>query len=180
VKREEKEAFVNKLHEKLLNSNSFILTDYRGLKVGEINLLRNELKKLSVEYRVVKNTLLSRAAEGTQLAMIKEYFTGPTAIAIGRDDPVGPAKIFVNFMKSYPKLELKIGLYNGKTLDPEYIKDVISKLPSREELIGKVIFLLNSPIGRLIQVLRGIPLRLIGTIMAIKEKREALEQKNQS
>jgi len=176
VNREEKQESVKELHEKLNQSNHFILTDYRGLKVEEINHLRNELKKVSVEYRVVKNTFLKRAAEGTPLDILKDNFCGPTAIAIAKDNPVAPAKVFVNFIKDHPQLELKIGIYDQKQFDGDYIKNVISKLPSREELIGRVLFLLNATTCRFIQVLQGVPLKLLGTLTAIKEERERTEK----
>jgi large subunit ribosomal protein L10 len=176
VTREEKQVFVEELHQKLLHSSNFILTDYRGLKVEEINHLRDELKKVSVEYRVVKNTFLKIAAEGTHLERLKDHFRGPTAIAIAQDDPVGPAKVFVNFIKDHPKLDLKIGIYDQKALDGDYIKNVVAKLPSREELIGKVLFLLNATIGQFIMVLQGMPMKLLGTLTAIKEQKERAEK----
>ncbi len=176
MNREEKQEFVKELHERLQQSNQFILSDYRGLKVEEINHLRHELKKFSVDYRVVKNTFLKRAAEGTPLDLLKDHFCGPTAIAIAKDDPVAPAKVFVGFIKKHPQLELKAGLYDQKEFDGAYIKDVISNLPTREELIGKLLFLLNATTLRFIQVLQGVPLKLLGTLAAIKEERERAEK----
>lgn len=124
----------------------------------------------------MKNSFLKRAAEGTPLALLKDHFSGPTAIAIADDDPVAPAKVFVSFMKKHAQLELKAGIYDQREFDGAYIQDVISNLPTREELIGKLLFLFNATTIKFIQVLQGVPLKLLGTLTAIKEERERAEK----
>jgi large subunit ribosomal protein L10 len=117
VKLESKKEIVTKLADRFAQANLVVLTDYKGLNVAAMNELRAKLKEAGVEYQVVKNTLLRRAAEGTPVAEISDSFTGPSAIAMSLDDPVAPAKVLVDFSKANDKLEIKIGIMEGKILD---------------------------------------------------------------
>jgi large subunit ribosomal protein L10 len=107
-----------------------------------------------VEYRVVKNTLARRAAEGTGLEGLKDYFVGPIGIAIGYDDPVAPAKVLQEFSKTQQKLELKVGMMDGKLLKQADIK-ALASLPSLNALRGKIIGLIQTPASRIVGVLQA-------------------------
>jgi ribosomal protein L10 len=110
---EAKQQIVQALREKLTNSKSVVLTDYRGLKVSEITQLRAELRKAGVEFRVVKNTITGFAIQGIGLEGLEAHLKGPTAIAFGIEDPVAPAKILADFAKTHKNLKIKAGVVEG-------------------------------------------------------------------
>jgi len=117
LRKEDKKAIIEELQKKLSETKVVIVTDYKGLNVAEINDLRGKLAESNVEYKVVKNTLLTRAAKGTDISLIEESFKGPSAIALSYDDPVAPAKVLTAFAKDHEALDIKIGILDGKILD---------------------------------------------------------------
>lgn len=155
--RPEKEAVVSELQEKFSKAQSVIVADYRGLNVAEVTELRKKLREAGVEYKVVKNTLTSRAAKAANIDGLDQFLSGPTALAFGFTDVVAPAKILADFAKDHKKLELKGGVLEGKIIDLTAVKELAS-LPSREALLGQVAGLLQAPIRGLVTVLSG-PLR---------------------
>jgi large subunit ribosomal protein L10 len=169
---EEKKQIVGQLHEKFTNAAIVILTDYKGLDVAGMNLLRRKLREAQVEYQVVKNSLMARASEKTDVALIKDSFKGPSAIAIGYDDPVAPAKVLTEFSKENDKLEIKIGVMNDNVLNLDSIK-ALSTLPSREQLLAQVLSAINGVPTALVRALNDVPLRLLNVLNAVKEQKEA-------
>lgn len=169
---EEKQKISEDLHTRFSKSAIVILTDYKGLDVAAVNQLRRELRKENIEYQVVKNTLLVRAAEETDVAMIKDYFKGPSAVALSYDDPVAPAKVLTQFAKDNDKLEIKIGVMNGKVLDLSAIK-ALSTLPSREVLLGQLLSVLNAVPTSWVRVLAGVPRSFLNVLTAIKDQKAA-------
>ncbi|NNG02348.1 MAG: 50S ribosomal protein L10 [Desulfobacteraceae bacterium] len=167
-----KKQITKDLHERLAKSSIVILTDYKGLDVESMNALRRKLREVDVEYQVAKNTLLVRAAEDTEVAIIKDSFVGPSAIAVSFDDPVTPAKVLTDFSKDNKKLEIKIGVMNGKVLDLEQIK-ALSALPSREVMLARVLYGLNAVPTGLVTALSDVPRRLVNVLQAIKDQKEA-------
>lgn len=172
MKLEKKKAIVSDLNEKFLQSKVVILTDYKGLDVTQINDLRRKLGELEVEYKVVKNTLLIRAAEETDSALIKDSFTGPSAIALSYDDPVAPAKVLTKFSEENKNLEIKIGVMNGKVIDLAAIK-ALAKLPSREVLLGQLLSTFCAVPTGLVRLLNALPVQLLNVLQAVKEQKEA-------
>ena len=118
----------------------------------QITELRSKLRKAQVEYRVVKNTLARKAAEGTGLEPLKDHFIGPVGIALGYDDVVAPAKVLYDFNKTHAKLELRIAVLDGKLLKQADIK-ALASLPSLNALRGKIVGLLQAPASRIVGVL---------------------------
>jgi large subunit ribosomal protein L10 len=169
---EEKKRIVGELHEKFANAAVVILTDYKGLDVTTMNQLRKKLREAEVEYQVVKNSLMVRASEETGVALIKESFKGPSAIALGYNDPVAPAKVLTDFAKENDKLEIKVGVMQDKVLDLDSIK-ALSSLPSREQLLGQVLSAMNGVPTALVRALNDVPCRLLNVLNAIKEQKEA-------
>jgi len=167
----EKKEITEKLRENLEKSKVLILTDYKGMDVKSITQLRRELRSENVQYQVVKNTLLARASENTDVALIKDHFKGPTAIAYSFDDPVAPAKVLTNFKKDNNKLDIKIGVLNGKVLDIDAIKQ-LSSLPSREVLLSQFLSTMNSIPQSFVRVLAGVPRNLLNVLNAVKEQKE--------
>jgi large subunit ribosomal protein L10 len=152
VNKEEKKEAIDELHEKFARAKTAVITGYAGINVEQITELRAKLRKSQVEYRVVKNTLARRAAEGTGLEPLKDYFVGPVGIALGFDDVVAPAKVLFEFNKMQAKLELKVGVLDGKLLKQADIK-ALASLPSLNSLRGKIIGLLQAPPSRMVGVL---------------------------
>ena len=170
MNREGKEQVVSHLSDKLKEASLVVATDYRGLSVEQITQLRNELRSVSSDYRVAKNTLLKRASQGTDLEQLHEYFTGPTAILLSPGDPIAPVKVLVKYLKDYSALSIKAGVLEGTFLSAEDTQ-ALSKLPGRNELLGKLLSLLVSSQVRLLNVLSGVPQKLVRTLRAIEQSK---------
>ena len=174
MKLEEKKQIVQDLHEKFLRAQILILTDYKGLDVAALNTLRRQLRDADAEYRVVKNSLLARACVDTDVGLMKDSFTGPSAIAYSYTDPVAPAKVLTLFLKEHKELEIKNGVLDGKLLDFNDIK-ALSDLPSREVLLSRVLSAFNGVPTALVRALNDVPARLLNALQAIKDQKEANE-----
>lgn len=172
MNREEKAKLVEDLHDRFTKAQIIVLTDYKGLDVGSINSLRRKLRDANVEYSVVKNTLIRRAAEGTDVSLIEDHCKGPTAIALSFDDPVAPAKVLTDFAKDNNKLEIKIGVMNGKVIDLNAIKS-LSSLPSREVLLSQVLSAMIGVPTALVRALNDAPVKLLNVLQAIKDQKQA-------
>lgn len=170
--RKAKAAVVERLRDDLQRSQAVVLADYRGLNVPEDTELRRKLREMGVEYRVVKNTLLRRAAAEIGLEGLEPYLEGPTAIAFGFDDVVAPAKALNDFAKTHEALELKAGLLEGRVISVEEVKR-LATLPPREELLAKVLAGLQAPLAGMVNVLAA-PLRgLVTATDQLRQQREA-------
>lgn len=172
MKLEAKQIITEDLHDRFARSAIIVLTDYKGLDVTSINDLRRKLREANIEYQVVKNTLLVRAAEDTEVALIKDHFKGPSAVAISYDDPVAPAKVLTQFAKDNDKLEIKVGVLNGKVLDAQAIK-ALALLPSREVMLAQLLATLNAVPSSFVRVLAEVPRSMVNVLTAIKDQKEA-------
>ncbi len=170
--RPEKVAQVELLKEKFASAKSAFLADYQGLSVEQITELRRKLRENNNEFLVVKNTLARLGARAAGYDEIVEYLQGPTAIAFGYDDPASPARIIAEFLKNYPKPEIKACLIEGDVLPGDQASE-IAKWPTREELIAKFIGQLNGPIYGLVNALSDLPRKLVYALNAVKEKKES-------
>ncbi|AEY64622.1 MULTISPECIES: 50S ribosomal protein L10 [Eubacteriales] len=166
---EQKKQVVTDLTEKIKSAQSIVLADYRGLTVEQDTELRNALRKAGVEYKVVKNTLTSLAMKESGIEL-DDFLTGPTAMAISSSDAVAPAKVLSEFAKKFDKLELKVGVVEGKVIDLEGVK-ALAELPSREVLIAKVLGGFNAPISGFVNVLNGNMRGLVVALNAIAEQK---------
>jgi large subunit ribosomal protein L10 len=169
---EEKQQIAEDLRDRLSKSVIIVLTDYKGLDVAAMNDLRRKLRAEEIEYQVVKNTLLIRAAEDNDIALIKDYFKGPSAIALSYDDPVAPAKVLSQFAKENNKLEIKVGVMNGQVLDAKAIK-ALAKLPSREVLLGQFLSALNAIPTSFVRTIAEVPRSFVSVLAAISDQKEA-------
>ncbi len=172
MKLDEKKKIVEDLHEKFSRSRIVIITDYKGLDVAMINDLRRKLREADVEYKVAKNSLLIRASEGSDAALIKDNFKGQSAIALSYDDPVAPAKVLTKFADEHDKFEIKVGVMKSKMLDLSAIK-TLSALPSREALLGQALSIMSGVPTAFVRALSDIPRRFLNVLQAIKEQKEA-------
>ena len=155
AKVELKQPIVQAIAEDIKDVASVVLVDYRGLTVAEDTALRKQLREAGIVYKVCKNTMMKRAFEGTDFAALDEHLEGPSAIAISKDDATAPARILCKFAKDAKALELKAGVVEGTVYDVAGLTE-LSKVPSREELLSKLLGSLQSPITNLARVLNQI------------------------
>ncbi len=174
MKREDKSAVVDNLREKFSRAKVAILAECSGLPVNQISDLRKQLRNAQAEYRVVKNTMAARAVDGTTLVEAKPFFKGPLAMVIGYDDPVLPAKILRDFIqaeKRDQKITIKLGLMDGKVLEPAQV-NAVATLPGREVLLSMLLSAMQGPARGLVYALNGIIRDIVGVIYAIQEKKK--------
>lgn len=139
-----KKAVVSEIAEKMKQSESTVVVEYRGLTVAEVTELRRNLRAENVDFKVYKNSLAQRAAEEAEMADLTKDLVGPNAIAFG-GDAVAPARVLAKFAKDHDKLVLKSGIVEGKVVDAATIKE-LSSLPNREGMLSMLLSCLQSPI----------------------------------
>jgi Ribosomal protein L10 len=155
AKIEIKQPIVDEIKSKVEGATTVVLVDYRGLNVEQDTRLRKNLREAGCEYKVYKNTLMRRAFEGTDCAQLDSLLEGPSAIAISKDDATAPIRILNNMAKEAEALEFKAAIVEGNFYDAEGVK-ALASIPSREELISKLLGSLQSPITNLARVLKQI------------------------
>ena len=155
AKVELKQPIVQAIADDIKDAQSVVLVDYRGLTVAQDTELRKQLREAGVIYKVCKNTMMKRAFEGTEFAGLEEYLEGPSALVVSKDDATAPARIICKFAKTAEALEVKAGVVEGNVYDAAGINE-LSKVPSREELLSKLLGSLQSPITNLARVLNQI------------------------
>jgi large subunit ribosomal protein L10 len=166
-----KEETVNDLSQQMSAAKSIVLADFTGLDVASVTQLRRSLRSASVDYRVVKNRLAKRAASDAGLSSLEEFFSGPTAMAFGLDDPLEPVRVLQKFVDTGGKIAIKSGFMDGQVLSPEQVKDLAS-LPSKDELIAKMIGAVQSPMYGLVGVFSTLLRNLAGVVSAIEEAKK--------
>ena len=172
-----KQAVVAQLKEQLESAKGVVLTSYKGLTVAQDTELRRELREAGVSYHVVKNTMLRIAAKEAGIEGIEEHLEGTTAFAFSTEDAVAPAKVICGFMKKN-KLEeaeiltVKVGVVEGKVIDVDEVK-ALAALPSREELIAKLLGSMNAPISNTVNVLQGVIRNAVYVLDAIRAQKES-------
>lgn len=152
---EQKQQIVKELSESIANSVAGVIVDYKGISVADDTVLRKELREAGIDYRVVKNTLLGRAIEGTDLEGIKSVLEGTTAIAISKEDHVAAARILNKFAEAHENFNIKAGYLDGKEIDLDTIKS-LAKLPSREVLLATVVGAFQAPIAAFARAVQAI------------------------
>ncbi|EGO8695528.1 50S ribosomal protein L10 [Enterococcus faecalis] len=150
-----KETLVQAAAEKFESAASVVIVDYRGLTVEEVTNLRKQLRDAGVEIKVIKNSILSRAAKKVGLDGLDEVFTGPTAVAFSNDDVVAPAKIIDEFAKDAKALEIKGGVIEGKVSSVEQIT-ALAKLPNREGLLSMLLSVLQAPVRNVAYAVKAV------------------------
>jgi large subunit ribosomal protein L10 len=170
--RADRDNQVKELHELFSGIEMAVLTDYRGLTVEEISDLRTRLRDVEARFRVVKNTLSIRAADGTPLEAVKDYFTGPVAILYTAGDPVGPAKALMDFIKGNDKLEAKIGILSGNAIDSAEIKR-LADMPTRDTMLAMALSSMNAPASNFVRTLNEIPSSFVRVLGSIQRQKEA-------
>ncbi len=166
---DQKSQVVSEITEKFQKASGVVLADYRGLTVAQVTQLRAQLRQAGVEYRVLKNTLVRRAANEVGVEGLDTYLEGPTALAFSAD-PVAPAKVLMEFAKAnkLKTFKIKAGVLEGKVIGPEGVK-ALAELPTREVLLSMVLRGMQAPLTGMANVLQG-PIRKMG--YALEEVRK--------
>jgi len=172
VRIEEKQQIAEDLRDRFSKSAIIVLTDYKGLDVAAMNDLRRKLRAEEIEYQVVKNSILIRASADNDGDLIKDFFKGPSAVALSYDDPIAPAKVLAQFAKDHEKLEIKVGVMNGKVLDATAIK-ALAQLPPREVLLGQLLSALNAIPTSFVRTIAEVPRSFVNLLAAIKDQKAA-------
>ena len=169
---EQKKALVASLSDKLKNSCAGVIVNYKGINVSDYTKLRKELRESGVEYFVVKNTLLQRAAKEAGLDGLEPVLEGTTAIAISKEDHVAAARILCKFADENDFFKAKAGFIEGKVISEAEVNN-LAKLPTKEVLVAKALGGLNAPISGFVTVLNGTIKGLVVALNAIAEKQSA-------
>lgn len=155
AKVELKQPVVQEISERIQGAQSIVLVDHRGLTVEQDTQLRRELREAGVSYKVYKNTMMNFAFKGTEFEGLSQYLEGPSAMAVSTTDATAPARILAKFAKTADKLDIKAGVVEGTVYDAAGIA-VIANIPSREELISKLLGSLQSPITNFARVMNQL------------------------
>jgi large subunit ribosomal protein L10 len=170
--RSDKIDLVNRVSGKLKDSQSVVLTDFRGLTVAEMTTLRRDLRKQGVEFKVIKNRLGRRALEDAGCDNLDEFLTGNTAWAFGLQDAVEPARILSGFAKTHDKLVIKGGLLESRRIDAVMIGQLAS-LPSRPELLSRMAGVLKQPATQIASAMTQSLTKVARAFQALADKKAA-------
>ena len=170
LNRQDKAAVIAEVSEIVSKSSTMVIAEYRGLSVEAVTKLRAQARKEGVTLRVVKNTLVRRAVEGTEFAGLADQFVGPLVYAFSAD-PVAAAKVLVNFAKDNDKLVIKGGAMANQVMDLEAVKTLAS-MPSRDELLAKLMATMNEPIAKFVRTIKEVAARCVRTVAAVRDAKE--------
>jgi large subunit ribosomal protein L10 len=170
MKRAEKEKVVELLRGAFQGSETVILVDFKGINVPDITELRSRIRETGSSYQVVKNTLALRAAQDTPIAEVQAHFIGPTAIAYTSGNVVALAKVLKEFLKTNPNMSLKAAVMEGQPISVQDV-EALADMPSKEELLSKLLYLLQAPLARLAGAVQS-PLRNLASILKQLEEKQ--------
>ena len=175
AKVELKKPVVEEISAGIKDAQTVVLVDYRGLTVEQDTQLRKQLREAGVTYKVYKNTMMNFAFKGTEFEALSEYLEGPSAIAISKDDATAPARIICKFAKDAKALEVKAGVAEGTVYDANGVSE-LSKVPTREVLLGRLLGSMQSPIANLARVLNQIAEKDGEAAPAVEEAAEVVAE----
>ncbi len=170
--RDEKQQEIDALNQEWSSTNNAVVVSFQGLNVEKDQQLRRQLREAQLQYRVVKNTLAQRALEGTALAGLRDHFNGPTAVAYTDSDSVSLAKVLTKFAKENAQFTFKAGVVEGRVIT---VKDIhaLASLPSKEELISKIMFLAQAQAQRLAVTIAGTARNLAIVLNEVAKQKAA-------
>lgn len=169
--RQQKSDLIDSYRDGLANAPHAFLVDYKGISVPDVTELRAKIREVGGQYVVVKNTLALLAIADGPMDQLRDLFEGPVAVAYHEDDAVSLAKALDESSKAMPAIEVTGGLVNGQKVDADQLKEIAS-LPTREDLIAKLLFLLQSPVTRLARVLAAVPREFVVVLDQIRQQKE--------
>ena len=170
LNREEKAAVVAEVSAEVAKAQSIVVAEYRGLEVGAITVLRKQAREQGVYLRVLKNTLARRAVTGTPFEKLSDQLVGPLIYGVS-SDPVAAAKVLNAFAKDNDKLVLKAGAMPNAVLDVNGVK-ALATMPSRDELLAKLLGTMQAPIATFVRTLNEVPGRFVRTMAAVRDQKE--------
>lgn len=170
LNRQEKAAQIEEVSALVAKAGSIVVAEYRGLDVDAVTRLRREARSQGVQLRVLKNTLVRRAMTGTSYAGLTDRLVGPLVYGFS-PDPVSAAKVLAKFAKDNEKLVVKAGAMPDVVLDEAGIK-TLATMPSREELLAKLMATMNAPITQFVRTLNEVPSRFVRTVAAVRDAKE--------
>ena len=170
LNRKQKEAVIGEISEKLSDAQSVVLAEYRGLTVGEMTQLRVNARSSGVYLRVLKNTLAKLAVKGTPFEGLSGDMVGPLAYGIS-DDPVAAAKVLSDFSKTNDKFLIKVGAMPNQVMSAADVS-VLAKMPSRDELLSKLLGTMQAPIAKFVQTLNEVPTKFVRGVAAVRDLKE--------
>lgn len=171
--RKQKQEDLDALAEQFKNAHAAMLVSFKKMTVPKDQELRRQLREAGVTYSVVKNTLARKAAAGTPLEPLADEFKGVTGVALSTGDPVGLSKAIAKFTKANAEIfSFKVGLVEGKVVELKQV-EAIANLPSREELLSKVLFLINAQAQRFATVINAVPRNLAVVVGQVQAQKEA-------
>lgn len=170
LKRTEKAAVVEEIAAEVAKAQAIVVAEYRGLEVGSITALRKQARESGVYLRVLKNTLARRAITGTPFEKLADQLVGPLIYGMS-SDPVSCAKVLNSFAKGNDKLVLKAGALPNVSLDANGVK-ALAMLPSREELLAKLLGTMQAPIVQFVRTLNEVPGRFVRVLAAVRDQKE--------
>ena len=175
LKLENKQEIVAEVNEAAGKALSAVLADYRGMTVGQMTELRAKARASGVYMRVIRNTLAKRAIEGTDYECMKSIFVGPTLVAFSQADPGAAARLLRDYSKTFERLKVK-GLSIGGVLLGADQLDRVATLPTRDEAIALLMAVMLAPITKLARTLNEVPAKLVRTVAAVGEQKQAAAQ----
>jgi len=169
----EKEQIVKEMTEKFSRAQCIVLADFTGIDVNTITELRKKFKEANVEYKVVKNTLARLSVRNAKIDGLEEYLYGVNSYCLSYDDPTKPFKVIEQLRKDLlqDKFTVKAALFEGQIVGPDRVSE-LAKLPSRDELLGKLVGMLQSPMVRLVNTLQGSMVKLVQVLKALEENKK--------
>lgn len=168
---EQKKAVVSEVSEMFSAAQAAVLAEYRGLTVAQVTKLRSDARATGVQVRVVKNTLAKRCVEGTTFECLLDHLVGPVLIS-SSEDPVAVAKVMSNFAKSHETFKITVGAMNGSLMHENDIK-ALATLPSREELLARLVGTMQAPIQKFVQTLNEVPTKFVRALSAVRDSKES-------
>lgn len=166
---DEKKAIVAEVGAHVASAQAIIMAEYRGMEVGQMTQLRAKAREAGIYFRVVKNSLVRRAVKDTPYAALADHMVGPLAYGIS-SDPVAAAKVLHEFSRDNEKLVIKVGAMGGKIM---FLEDVraLATLPSREELLSKLLGTMQAPIAKFVRTLNEVPSKFVRGLAAVRDSK---------
>ena len=169
---EDKKAIVAEVNETATSALSLVIADSRGVTVDGMTALRATARENQVTLRVVRNTLAKRALEGTEYECVRDSLSGPSLFGFSMEDPGAAARLFKDFSKENEEFEVKALAVGGQMLGADQI-DVLAKLPTREQALSQLMSVMKAPVTKLVQSMNEVPGKLVRTLAAVRDQKEA-------
>ena len=171
LNRQEKAVVIDEVTGQVANAQSVVIAEYRGLDVASVTVLRKQARESGVYLRVLKNTLVRRAIADTSFDGLSDQLVGPLMYAVS-EDPVAAAKTMADFAKTNPSLVIKGGAMPNSLLDEAGVK-ALASMPSRDELLAKLLGTMQAPITQFVRTLNEVPTKFVRGLAAVRDQKES-------